>query len=280
MSGQVSTAADGLSPGHIAAITCLMSARDLAWRACYELLAGKVPSRDWSFMNYGFASTDDRPAGVQLQAIDEPDRLSIQLYDHALADTDLTGLDVLEVGSGRGGGASYVSRCLGPRSVTGVDFSGQAVRLSSRDRGGPGVRFVRGDATDLPFPDGSFDVVINIESSHCYGSMADFLTEVSRVLRPGGRLHWADFRDVDELPRLREHWRAAPLSLESEDDVTANVVAALCEDDARKRAMIDTWIPRLLHRPVHRFAGTRGSATFARFESGERRYLSARLRTG
>lgn len=213
-----------------------MSVRDLAWRACYELLAGKVSSRDWSFMNYGFAPVGDRPTDLELEPTDEPDRLNIQLYRHVLGDTDLAGLDVLEVGSGRGGGASYLSRCLEPRSVTGVDFSQQAVRLSTRDRRGPGLTFVRGNATALPFPDGTFDVVINIESSHCYGSMAGFLGEVTRVLRPGGHFHWADFRDVDELPEL-------------------------------------------LHRPVRRFAATQGSGTFARFASGERRYLSARLGT-
>ena len=38
--------------------------------------------------------------------IQNPDRLCIQLYLRAIDGTDLTDLDVLEVGSGRGGGAS------------------------------------------------------------------------------------------------------------------------------------------------------------------------------
>ena len=42
------------------------------------------------------------------------------------------GLDVLEVGSGRGGGADYVKRCLKPRTMTGVDFSKNAVAFSNR----------------------------------------------------------------------------------------------------------------------------------------------------
>jgi ubiquinone/menaquinone biosynthesis C-methylase UbiE len=45
---------------------------------------------------------------------------------------------------------------------------------------------VHGDAENLPFPQVSFDAVINVESAHCYGSIERFLAEVHRVLRPGG----------------------------------------------------------------------------------------------
>jgi ubiquinone/menaquinone biosynthesis C-methylase UbiE len=151
------------------------------------------------------------------------------------------------------------------------------VRLSTRDRQGPGLRFVRGDATALPFPDASFDVVVNVESSHCYGSMAAFLAEASRVLRPAGQLLWADFRAVGDLPELRAKWSSAPLSLTYEEDITSNVMAALRLDDDHKRGLIEAWIPRPLHRAVRRFAATEGSDTFARFESGELRYLCARF---
>lgn len=252
-----------------------MTTRELAWRAVYELLARRVQSRDWSFMNYGYAPAGS--PGIPLDPGDEPSRLNIQLYRRVLGDTDLTGLDVLEIGSGRGGGASYLSRYHRPRSVTGVDFSRQAVRLSNRDRQGPGLRFVRGEAADLPFADATFDVVVNVESSHCYGSMPAFLAEVGRVLRPGGRLLWADFRAVDDLAVLQEQWSSAPLSVEYEEDITHNVMAALRLDDDHKRELIKIWIPRPLHRWGSRFAATEGSETFSRFDSGELRYLCARL---
>jgi ubiquinone/menaquinone biosynthesis C-methylase UbiE len=49
----------------------------------------------------------------------------------------------------------------------------------------------------MPFPDASFDAVINVESSHCYPSMGRFLSEVHRVLRPRGSLLFADLRTSD-----------------------------------------------------------------------------------
>ncbi|HEY5821816.1 MAG TPA: class I SAM-dependent methyltransferase [Propionibacteriaceae bacterium] len=250
-----------------------MSVRQQAWRACYQLLASQVRSPDWAFMNYGYLSTDP----VALDARDEPDRLCIQLYLEVLAGTPLTGRDLLEVGSGRGGGSAYLHRANSPRSTTGLDFSRQAVRLSERDRSAPGLRFVPGDAQALPFPEASFDVVVNVESSHCYDSMPTFLAEVARVLRPGGVFCFADFRPVSRVEQLAAELRGNGLTFIDEDDLTAGVVAALRQDDDRKRALIETLIPRLFRRPFRRFAGITGTRTFDAFADGTLRYRRALL---
>ena len=101
-------------------ITWLMTVRRFVWRACYGALAKRVPTPDWAFMNYGYATAAaDADTIPRLQPSDERDRLCIQLYLHAIDHADLRGKDVLEVGSGRGGGASYISRYLQPRAMTG-----------------------------------------------------------------------------------------------------------------------------------------------------------------
>ena len=88
---------------------------------------------------------------------------------------------------------------------------------------------MRGDAENLPFPDQSFDAVINIESSHCYPRFPRFLAEVARVLRPGGHFLYADLRlDV----RIGE-WEAAladaPIRLRSQADIKTQVYATRIE---------------------------------------------------
>jgi hypothetical protein len=88
-------------------------------RVCYEALAKRASTPDWAFMNYGYApATVDAVGTPPLRSSDERDRLCIQLYLHAIDHSDMRGKDVLEVGSGRGGGASYISRYLQPRSET------------------------------------------------------------------------------------------------------------------------------------------------------------------
>ncbi|WP_413452212.1 class I SAM-dependent methyltransferase [Georgenia phoenicis] len=254
-----------------------MSVRQLAWRALYEVLAARVRRPEWAFMNYGYAPLDDDAEPLVLEPADEPDRMCIQLYEHVTRGVDLRGVDVLEVGSGRGGGCAYLARYRGPRTVTGVDLSRAAVALCRRHRRAPGLTFVQGDALDLPFPDGAFDVVVNVESSHCYPSVETFLTEVHRVLRPGGSLLLADLRGREEMTELWATLRASPLEVVDIRDITANVVAALERDDDRRRALLEAWVPRLVRRPFERFAAVEGSSTHARFRSGQNRYTSARL---
>lgn len=256
-----------------------MGARQFGWRLVYEALAGRIRRPEWSFMNYGYAPSAGPGAEARslvLDDRDEPDRLSIQLYRRALGDVDARDADVLEVGSGRGGGASYLARYVEPRSMTGLDFSRTAVDLCRKNRHVPGLSFVHGDALAMPFPDDSFDVVVNVESSHCYASMETFLAEVHRVLRPGGAFCWVDFRGEDGTVALRRELAESPLTVVADDEITDGVLAALRLDDARKVAMIETLFPRPLHRVLHRFAGTARSSTFDRFQQRELRYLSAR----
>ena len=255
-----------------------MTLRGLAWRLCYELLAARVRKTEWSFMNYGYAPLPDDEPHPALEPGDEADRLCIQLYHHVASAVDVAGKRVLEVGSGRGGGASYVSRYLGAESVTGVDFSRQAVSLASRDRRGPGLTFVHGDAQALPFADASFDVVVNVESSHCYPSMGAFLAEAHRVLLPGGHLVWADLRDQAGARTVREEFHATGFEAVVERDITAQVLEALRLDNGRKLGLIQAWIPRPVHGLFRQFAGVEGTRNYDGFRSGSLVYLSAALR--
>lgn len=105
-----------------------------------------------------------------------------------VGDAALTRGDVvLDIGCGVG--AAVRRAAAGGADATGVDPSPAMVDIARRrSRGRAGVRFVVGDAADLPLPDDSVSIAWTIASFHHWPDRRAGLVEVGRVLRPGGRL--------------------------------------------------------------------------------------------
>lgn len=246
--------------------------RKLLWRRWYQYLAG-YRIADWQFMNYGYASLDPDAKPLALDPAQEVDRHALELYQRVAGAVALEDRDVLEVGCGRGGGSAYIARHHHPRRMTGVDFSARAIRFCRKHHRLDALSFVHGDAEALPFGDASFDAVVNVESSHCYASMPAFLLEARRVLRPGGYVLFADLRSSAERERLRREMAQAALTILEEEDITANVLAALRQDSERRLALIERSVNRRLVGTFKEFAAIAGSRVFEEFSRGKLTYL-------
>ncbi len=248
------------------------------WQRVYQFLATTYAnSAAWTFMNYGYEPVDpaDRPL---LAEGDEANRYFIQLYHYVATAVDLTGLDLLEVGSGRGGGAAYIKRYLAPKTMTGLDFSPRASRFCQGRHEVDGLTFITGDAEALPFADASFDAVINIESSHCYGSMTQFVAEVARLLRPGGYFLFADFRDSQASTQLPAQLTEAGLEVVHQVDITPRVLAALDTYNEAKLALIEQQIHWWMRKLFQNFAGVKGSPIYESFRTQQLIYHHYLLR--
>jgi len=106
---------------------------------------------------------------------------------------------VLDLGSGPGWPAVPLARKL--PEVVALDASELAASLLEAARAhahASGLRIVRGDASRLPFPDGTFDAVVMVDLLDVVPDPLAVAREVRRVLRPGGRVcsHVQDFRYV------------------------------------------------------------------------------------
>jgi SAM-dependent methyltransferase len=99
---------------------------------------------------------------------------------------------VLEVGCGRGIALPVLAERLGPTELTGVDVDPVLVAIARERMRTTGVdaSVISADLRDLPFDDGSFDLVIDFGT--CYHVGGGFhgarasLREITRVLRTGG----------------------------------------------------------------------------------------------
>jgi ubiquinone/menaquinone biosynthesis C-methylase UbiE len=248
------------------------------WRTWYGFLAGRYRQPEWKFMNYGYAAVMPETPPLSLEPADEPDRYSIQLYHHVARGADLRGKAVLEVGCGRGGGCAYLARYLRPRSVLGVDYSQQAIDFCTRTHSAPTLSFLQGDAEALPCSKGMFDVVLNVESSHCYGSMPAFLAEVHRVLKPGGHLLWADLRANEVIGETHAQFEDAGFVLLHQKLITPNVLRSLDLISDGRAEMIRRLAPRILAPYLRDFAGVPGTRVYECLRTGAVEYVSCVLR--
>ena len=240
------------------------------WRGLYQRMAKSQKDSNFRFMNYGFTDGDE----LQLSPEDEGDRLSIQLYNMNIRDVEIKGKEVLEIGSGRGGGASWISRKYNPKSLIAVDYSQEAIRLSQEwfsDQSN--LEFRVGNAQQLPLPDQSFDIVYNVESSHCYADIPAFISEVFRVLRSGGKFCWTDMRDKKAMEKMHQNFVQAGFTIESCTDVTENVVSALDIIDEGRREMIRQGAPLSLRRSFETFGGVPGTPIYEALKSGRIQYF-------
>jgi len=101
--------------------------------------------------------------------------------------------DVLEIGCGRGDVAAWLAATYPGLRVTGVDVDPEQVALARRVHGETDrLRFVEGDATDLPLADAGVNVVVAHHVFHHLPGWRDAVAELRRVLRPSGAVLWLD----------------------------------------------------------------------------------------
>lgn len=243
------------------------------WKQVYNVMSRSWRDDDWRFMNYGYIPESN--ADFPLADRDEADRAFIGLYHQAVDGLNLKGKRVLEVGSGRGGGSSYLARTYEADEVVGADYSGETVKIArTLNTDVSNLTFEVGDAENLPFPDASFDVVVNIESSHCYANVPAFISEVARVLKPGGTFTWADLRTRTMMEKLDDDLAHQDLKLIHQSELTPGVVRALDAMHDRKESRIQkSWF---FKRFMAEFSAQKGSTIYRGLNNGGGRYTARR----
>lgn len=154
---------------------------------------------------------------------------------------------VLDVGCGDG----QIARALAATgcAVTGIDPTRRNLEVARERAGGP--EYIEGSATDLPFGDAHFDAVVACLVFEHIDDVDTAISEVSRVLRPGGRFAfflnhpllqtpgsgWIDDHMV-EPPE--QYWRIGPYLVETESIEEVELGIHI----------------RFLHRPLSRYVNT------------------------
>jgi ubiquinone/menaquinone biosynthesis C-methylase UbiE len=142
-----------------------------------------------------------------------------------IGSVDLNDCTIVEIGCGRGGNAALIAEKFNGQ-VIGIDMSSEAIAFCRKAHLSHSIDFRVGDALNIPLADKSCDAVINVESSHSYGNLPKFLSEVHRICRPDGWFLHTDFLSAEDWDYVRMRLKALGFSTESDRDITANVLAS------------------------------------------------------
>jgi SAM-dependent methyltransferase len=145
---------------------------------------------------------------------------------------------VLDLGSGGGIDVILSAKRVGPTGVAyGVDMTHEMLALAQRNAREAGIanaHFLKGEIEAVPLPAESVDVVISNCVINLSTDKAAVLTELARVLRPGGRLGISDIVAEDHLTPAeraeRGSWCGCVAGALSRGEYVAGLEAAGFED--------------------------------------------------
>jgi len=250
-----------------------MGMKRILWRIMHRIIINRYEGSEVVFLNYGYEYLDLNKIHLQLDEKDKKERYCLQLYHSTVEEVDLKNKDVLEIGCGRGGGASYITRYLKPKSYIGLDMSKEVIKFNSNYHKLPGLSFVVGNAQKIEFEDHSFDAIVNVESSRSYNDFEAFVSEAYRVLRLKGYLLFADIRTEEQNEILREQFRKAGFKILKEENIIQNVVKALDLDSERRHKLMKEKAPKIIHGLTEEFSSTKGSKRYQEFSDGTLIYM-------
>lgn len=228
------------------------------------------------FLNYGYLPD----GGPELAAVALPEhyinRNSVKLVLEVIADCPVEGKRILDVGCGRGGTVHVFKTFFKPSTITGLDLSSAAVQFCRKAHGAPPrVAFHEGDAENLPFADGAFDIVTNLESSHSYPNIHRFYSEVFRVLAPGGHFLYTDTLATQQMANCIAFLQHIGFEVLSDRDITNNVLLSC---DAIAATRVQAFDSRNDQELMQNFLATPGSQVYEEMRSGRWTYRILKLR--
>jgi SAM-dependent methyltransferase len=258
----------------------LLSTTTVGWRSFYDSLSRRLAAigvADSSFfLNYGYVPTDHHNESVFTVPAGTFNVNSVRLVFEVIGSLDLNDRTIVEIGCGRGGNTALIAEKF-QAQVIGIDMSSEAIAFCRKTHRSPSLDFMVGDALDIALPDGSCDAVLNVESSHSYGNLPKFLSEVRRICRSGAWFLHTDLLSPEDWGLVRMRLKGLGFVTESDRDITANVLASRDQASSRYEQVFGDGNAR-----VANFLGLPGSLIYEQLRAGlmEYRIMRSQLRPG
>jgi len=186
----------------------------------YNDLNALFESTNVNYMNHGYY-----PSYAFIKKEDLAFKNQVSLYLSLFEKINPNNKDILEIGCGRGGGINSLTKYFKFKSIDACDINKTNINFCKNNYKN-NVNYKVSNAEKLDYADSSFDIVISVESSHCYENFSLFFNEVKRVLRPNGIFLYTDCgKVIQSFPNFFSLFKNI-----IRKDITENVKKS-CEND-------------------------------------------------
>jgi SAM-dependent methyltransferase len=251
------------------------------WEIFYDFSVMMFPNKEVNQINYGYAPLTKDGVLIDLDAKDENDRMSLQLYYRTITGletlkaSDLENKVVLEVSSGRAGGLEYILRKFKLKKAIGLDLSNNNVDWCKETHAGnEKLEFIVGNAQDFvdsqTLPAESVDIVISVDSAHLYPDFGSFVQQCKKVLRPGGLFCISDFMSASKFEEKEKALQSSGMTLVKDERTTKNILHAMDIDGERRKKLVARHSSNIIMKYYFEYqSGAKGSRIYRLLEGGE-----------
>lgn len=116
------------------------------------------------------------------------------------------GESVIEIGCGTGSLTFALPVRSAIARVEAIDYEQQFIDAAQTRNTDPRLNFQKGDAQSLPFPDGTFDRALSMLVFHFVANADRAISEMRRVVRPGGHAAATVWDNFGGQPSIRLFW--------------------------------------------------------------------------
>lgn len=235
------------------------------WLYFYTLLHKLHIGKQIGIMNWGYANALE-------SHIFTPEQFRVNMY-HKVTEGLKKCQALLEVGCGNSHGLNMISNLAD--KTYGIDLCEENIKYG-KQHFQQLILNVDDAITLKTCSSEAFDVVVNVESSHCYPEIEKFYDNVYRVLKPGGTFCYTDFASTDfwvKFPHL-----VSKFKITHEEDITKNVMvsSSLIHSYYKVKFRPFSYIPGL-RCIFESFSNSPSSETYKQFSSGEYKYMMFKL---
>lgn len=208
---------------------------------------------------------------LALDPSDENDRIFFQLYYYICRKISFKDKKVLEIGCAFGGGTYFIHKYLNPKHIKGIDLITSQINIAKERYSNRSISFQQGDACKLKEISKSYDLVVNLESSHSYVNFNRFLSGVFQVLKNDGVFIFSDIRFSYQVDQLEKDFDTQGFSIMHKENITSLVLKALYVSDKAKKNIIGEKHP--FYFIFKGFAFLRDSKNYNYLKNGDTQYL-------